>query len=128
METFLFICALVVLMGANVFVAPLIVREQISFKLCLLVLTGFYVWTCWQTGKDAPFYVLLAVICFLSSAFALLLGKRRQHNPDKVDGENKDFLQKQEMAKIYCYKQWFFKNALANVFFGVITLIYYCLL
>lgn len=118
---FLFFSGIVLLMVATVYCAPKIVRRKFSFTAFALLPLLFYVFL-FFVGHSI-FEALFTAFCICSAGYALLLSKKKQHNPDLLTEENchttSDIqlfhIKEIRAAKYDFYKHWYIKLVLLNV-------------
>lgn len=118
----LFFAGICLLMVATVYCAPRIVRKRISFTafaaLVVLYYGFLFVFTEGSVG-----YALLTAICLCSVGYALLLKKKKQHDPNLMTQENcrtsSDLqlfrLQGIRLSKLNCYKRWYRNLLFLNI-------------
>lgn len=117
----LFFAGIILLMVATVYCAPKIVRRKFSFTAFALLPLAFYAFLLLE-GKNALFAVLTA-FCICSAGFALLLSKKKQHDPNLLTEENcrtssdlqLRYIKERRAAKYDFYKHWYIKLVLLNV-------------
>ncbi len=108
-------------MVATVYCAPKIVRKKFSFTAFALLPLSFYVFLFFE--GHSLFEALLVAFCSCSAGYALLLSKKKQHNPDLLTEENchttSDLqlfrIKEIRAAKYDFYKHWFAKLFLFNI-------------
>lgn len=127
MRILFFVLGLALLMAANIFFAPKIVRKRFTFSLWALVIFLFYGMTLFFLQRDALYGAILVAFCLSSSGFALLLYKRKQHFPGALTLQNTHLNSDREIHKnkYLAYKHWYQKLIIVNI--GALFLVGACL-
>lgn len=117
----LFFAGIILLMVATVYCAPKIVRGKFSFTTFALLLLFFYALLFFY--KQNVFYAVLTALCVCSVGYALLLYKKKQHDPNLLTLENcrttsdlqLRYMKEKRAAKYDFYKHWYVKLILLNI-------------
>lgn len=130
----LFFAGIALLMVATVYCAPKIVRGKFSFTAFALLPLCFYALLFLK--EQSVFHALFAAICMCSVGYALLLHKKKQHDPNLLTLENcavtsdlqLRYMKERRAAKYDFYKHWFMKlvslNVIAVILFTLANFIY----
>lgn len=130
----LFFAGIVLLMVATVYCAPKIVRGKFSFAAFALLPLFFYALLFLK--EQSVFYAVLTAFCICSVGYALLLHKKKQHDPNLLTSENCSvtsdlqlrYMKERRAAKYDFYRHWFMKlvclNVVAVILFTLANFIY----
>lgn len=117
----LFFVGIVLLMATTVYCAPKIVRGKFNFTAFAILPLCFYVLLFLK--EQSVFLATLTAFCTCSAGYALLLSKKKQHDPNLLTQENccvssdlqLRYMKERRAAKYDFYKHWFKKLVLLNI-------------